>query len=444
MAAIAIEAKYRTPDPNTQIDLYEGLLRLSWDGNSIQGSGRLRFVWQPFPRLVFEFEMEIADIFNQSLQIDQDFKRVTVELLNAAGKGQGYVLGSTMNVGPSHFEKTLSGGIDGDFVLGNPCPTDTVLFHVPNFPKYLGESVTRSGGTWNGRLSFGSERFTIDLDEVGGNTALQRNLSASGGFAITHVGRMTRSDGAAIAFEDTTRLRWALRWWLSLVRSERTDPILLVGVHEGEEIWEIWERPVVAPLIARRTWLPVVLGSASGPGLTAMFRSLAGIHSKKVLAETIARAIDWYTQSVENAHQATTVILAQAGLELMSWLRLVEEGGLTEDGYKKLDASDALRLTLEFAGVELDVPAHVRDLYDAAERQMPKLDGPGAVVEIRNGTVHPKARARLSDDVVMEQGGDLAIRYLELLLLRRLGYLGPMFDRLKWGQPEPVPWDSDL
>jgi hypothetical protein len=137
------------------------------------------------------------------------------------------------------------------------------------------------------------------------------------------------------------------------------------------------------------------------------------------------------------------VILAQAGLELMTWLRLVSDGVLGQEASRKLDAADALRVTLELAGIDLAVPSAVVELFAATRRvegQSSELDGPGAVVELRNGTIHPKPLARLGEDVVMEQGGRLAIRFLEMLLLHRLGYVGDAYNRTNWISPELVPW----
>lgn len=170
-------------------------------------------------------------------------------------------------------------------------------------------------------------------------------------------------------------------------------------------------------------------------------RSLDELWDDPDLQRALTRAIDWYTQGVASSHLATTVILAQAGLELMSWLRLVRDVGLSDDSASKLTAADALRLTLSFAGIPIDVPPTATDLHQAAQAGpgLVQLDGPGAVTEIRNGVVHAKAPARFND-LAMHQGGQLALRMLELLLLARLNYTGRMYDRVDWSGPAEVPW----
>ena len=89
-----------------------------------------------------------------------------------------------------------------------------------------------------------------------------------------------------------------------------------------------------------------------------------------------------------------------------------------------------------------EVPSNAGKLLAAVQPTggLPLLDGPSAIVGIRNGSIHPKARQRLMGYDVMLEGGFLAIRFLELLLLQYLGYTGLLFDRIDWHGTEKVPW----
>jgi hypothetical protein len=161
------------------------------------------------------------------------------------------------------------------------------------------------------------------------------------------------------------------------------------------------------------------------------------------LERVISHAIDWYTQSVTTVHVETRVILAQAGLEIMSWLRLVTEIGMSESTFTNMPASDALRLALDHASVSAVIPSTLPALHSAARPQQGgagQLDGPGAIVEIRNGTLHPKPNLRLGSDLVMVEGGLLALRYLEMMLLHRLGFMGAVLNGVNHWETELVPW----
>jgi hypothetical protein len=268
---------------------------------------------------------------------------------------------------------------------------------------------------------------------------------ADGGYGITHAGS-ARTTAGDVNYAKVDDLVAVLTWWLSLLRSERTAAVLIVGVHEGERVWEKWRTPSVAPWFGWRSWLPQVLGSpiegAPAVDLSPPLTALWNMKSDETEWRASQRAVDWYTQSIQSTHLATTVVLAQAGLELLSWFRLVSDKVLREDAFGKLEAADALRLTLEMAGIGATVPPECPALAAAAQKtnSLPELDGPGVVVEIRNGTIHPKEGQRLGAPLVMKEGGDVAIGYLEQLLLNRLGYAGYMCNRAARGRVGPVPW----
>jgi hypothetical protein len=138
----------------------------------------------------------------------------------------------------------------------------------------------------------------------------------------------------------------------------------------------------------------------------------------------------------------TTVILAQAGLELVAWLNLIEVG-IDEGTINNWNAADEFRLVLTFAKIPLDIPVNFSKLLDEAKAKpgAEVLDGPGSVVSIRNGAVHPKLSARIKDTQAKIEGSILAIRYLELLILNRCRYLGPLRDRTNIAVDDaPVPW----
>jgi len=452
----AIEAIYETRAPNEPVVLYEGELSLVRGEKIATAPGSIRLAWEPFPRLAFELHIEGDRAFGDEFPSATESEEVYLQLPQNLGSGEAQILGSAININETVAERTFTGGIVGDFRWGNPAATESVIFHVPNFPDYMGDNITAGGSVWAGRLIAIAEGWRIELDSVVDDTRLRETLASRGGYAITHIGRATRTDGTAADFESVADLRRALFSWLSLVRGEQAEPVLFIGLHGGSRVWELWSRPSVAPWIAWRSWLPkVVMASDASPpvaDLSSLLGALIRMKSDPELDRTVSRARDWYLQSVETPHTATRVVLAQAGLELMSWLRLVGDVGISEDAFDRMQASDALRIALDYARVPLEVPAYAAELHAATRMQVggaQELDGPGAVVELRNGTVHPISRQRLADWMVELQGSLLATRYLELLLLHRLGYTGMTNDRIRWARPTPlggpvrVPWSSD-
>jgi hypothetical protein len=432
----AILSRYETLSPDEPIDLYEGGVTASWGGHTYIGSGSIRFEWQPFPRIAFDILLDVP------FEVPDSLEELELDLVDRAGRARAQPWQSLRDFDLGVNQRRVIGDISDDLVVGSPAPTGSIVFHLPNFPPYLGRRIQSKGQdgnkVWAGRLSASNSEWSVDIDSVPHLDALAKSMLTRTSHGITHVGCVTRLDGKPVQYAQVAGIRDTLNWWLSLLRSERTGPILVMGIHEGEATWEIWRTPSVAPWRGRRSWLPRIDPVDADPTLERVH----AISKNDELRRAITYAIDWYTQSVENTHLATTVILAQAGLELMSWLQLVQVVGLSEEVFDKMTAADALRITLAFARIPSEVPNNAVKVLAAAQPSggLPLLDGPSALVGIRNGSIHPKARQRLMGSDVMLEGGFLAIRFLELLLLRYLGYTGLLFDRIDWHGTEKVPW----
>jgi hypothetical protein len=445
MHADAITPLYTTEEPDTRVILHEGTIRLRAGDHEVEGPGSVYLDWQPTPRV--GFEVKIPANFDPDRPFDASGAvPVEVELPEIAGRGQGSVLRSTRPVRRSTH--TLYGAARGEFLIGNPCPTEVVLFHIPNFPWFHGKAITSEDGvaTWPGRLSATTTEWRIDLDAVRDNANLRRLLDAGGGYAFTHVGRLSRADDEAVPFEDLSRISAALDSWLSLLRSERSSPVLMAGVHRGEVTWEVWRTPAIARWKLRHSWLPeILIGPALGGkevDVGPILESLDAMRSDSELKSLVTLAIDWYTQAVESNDISTTIILAQAGLELMSWLCLARGSGISDESFDRFQAADALRIALRFASIDPGVPTSARSLFKATRksRQSVELDGPGGITAIRNSTIHPRGGERFSDREVVYEGGRIAIHYLELLILNQLGYVGAAINRVDESAPTLVPW----
>jgi hypothetical protein len=273
--------------------------------------------------------------------------------------------------------------------------------------------------------------------------SLLRPLNGTGGYLVTHVGRITRLDGKPIAYEAVDRLMQETCWWLSLLRGERTGPVLVVGVNDGHEVWERWDRATVSPWHGRWSWLPEFVhdGEVFSPVTDGGLLHQLDVHwPDGTWRDATSRVIDWYNQALSSS-SLSRIIMAQAGIELMSWYSLVAPGSLSEDGFDKLAAADSLRLALRFAQVDPAVPVSLGALDAAAAgpKGRKALDGPAAITEVRNGLVHPKASGRFADPGAQYEASVLAIRYLELLVLRSLNFDGSMWDRTRGVTGKP-PW----
>ena len=431
-----VPAVYQTLEPDQDVILYDGEMRVTKDADSMVGHGTIELEWEPQPRVIFTFDIPPEIDFRWTMEALSSFFEVTIELTGERhGRGSAHTTGLSISIvtGVS-YDRTLSGIVDDEFDVGDPAPTDSVVFHVPNFPRYIGTEISSNGAVWAGRLTTQTADWIVEMDAVPHHSDLRDKLEARGGYVINHVGRIRRVDGNPVGYDDMQDIGQVLRWWLSLLRAQRTEAMLLCGSHENRIVWERWRSPSVEPWIGRRGWLPDLLRPQAGASAVADFgpvlQTLLGMKSDPELSRVIPRAIDWYTQCATTVHMETRVILAQAGLEILSWLRLVGEIGISHDSFNRMDSSDTFRLALDHASVTSAVPIKLAALHAAAQTP-PNVDGPTAIADIRNGTVHPKPHQRFSDDQVVIECGQLALRYLELLLLHRLGYMGTALNRVK-------------
>lgn len=153
---------------------------------------------------------------------------------------------------------------------------------------------------------------------------------------------------------------------------------------------------------------------------------------------------------ISGNHSSTTaegkVMLAQAGIEFWTWVRLVLSGPLSAKGYEDLPAADRMRLLLDQASIPSDAPSGLPGLHRLAQQR--GMDGPEATVWVRNRAVHPRNPTQIYDiDNLVWESAQLLLGYGELLLLWWLGYDGrymPRYPPGRWvGSGVHVPWASD-
>ena len=136
---------------------------------------------------------------------------------------------------------------------------------------------------------------------------------------------------------------------------------------------------------------------------------------------------------------------------MLAWAILQHHGWLTSDviNQRDLNAAAKVRLLLGWAGVSTMLPADGFDALKARSRGLPKdWGGPEILFNVRNKLVHPPkklAGAEWPSSGEMVESWRLAGCYLELVVLRVLGYEGEYWSRLRrldryGADVEAVPW----
>lgn len=260
----------------------------------------------------------------------------------------------------------------------------------------------------------------------------------TGGMLITHAVRVERENGATFGLGRAQKILDRLGTFLSFSFGRRTRPFHIHGYRGlcGRK-WAILDLRPPLPIFpiphGTPPWLPQTGdGTNLGVDLSSAFNGFMSLAEDPGTLVILDRVIDWYSAALASFGSPASIVLAQAGLELLASRRISTEMKLSEKGRERLDATDQLRLLLAGTELPLDIPPGLPELSRGV------FSGPEAVTKARNEAVHPTERPRLTKAQTVEAQA-IAIWYLEMLLLRMMGHDGEYWDRLQ-KENRPVPW----
>ena len=216
----------------------------------------------------------------------------------------------------------------------------------------------------------------------------------------------------------------------------------------GKVCWEQWGERQVDPWERRLSWFDERHGGLLGEVFPGFWR----LWKNPRWRGPIKTAIYWYVRSNNTRGVGTdgAIVLAQAALEQLSWMFLVEERkALSPEGFEKLAAADTLRLLLSTLKIPLVVPSELKELEKLAKEF--NWDGPAAFTEMRNSMVHPGKMERQKKKLggsrlPITDAWRLGLWHLELALLALFEHNGVYASRLKLphtpGTVTNVPWST--
>ncbi|MDQ3578648.1 MAG: hypothetical protein M3443_13855, partial [Actinomycetota bacterium] len=275
-------------------------------------------------------------------------------------------------------------------------------------------------------------------------------IKETGSVAITHVMEIRRNDGATFSGADVTPLLETMHYGVSFALARWTPPALPVGLDaDGHRAWEEW-----APVICDAGGAPSAAAwwTSGSPdelvellsNLLPRFESADSFATKFLLASSVEAGLSRFVE-----HR---VLAAFSAIEQLSWTILKLRDGRTRAQYDEMDGACRLTKLLNRAKVPLTISTtHLTALAAFAKANKKPggpLDGPTAVVRVRNKIVHPKALQQALYDTprTIQDAWRLTCDYLRLLILREIGYVGtyqPFIDLVRLsGNTDPVPWAS--
>lgn len=323
-----------------------------------------------------------------------------------------------------------------------------LVFHVANFPNFLGgESssadfiyCTAAGGMKRlGNVILADPPWSIQLQAMVGTAKTIERLNSGGGYGITHVAELTRSDGSTFAADEAEDVLHKLYLFVSFARGAWAPVVLNAGFDTADNrVYENWGVQIGTPWESCRGWFDRNRGQALGavyPGFCALLRD-------PMIGQAVSRTLYWYLRSNRGGDGPgidSGIILSQAALELLASAYL-ESQKIKMPSRSR--AADQLREALRQLGIPVAIPDALAGLKEG-QRQSCWQDAPEAITRIRNELVHPKRKLPIKMGAVVPNAWSLAQWYIELLILRLSGYSGQYSNRLEasWvGEVEDVPW----
>jgi hypothetical protein len=235
---------------------------------------------------------------------------------------------------------------------------------------------------------------------------------------------------------------------LSLIAGQEIGVAPVVGMDPaGQVVWADWGAPRIRTGQSAWRWCPKQLVNQTLPALATGLSSLADDPALQLVVDRAGRHL-----LAANGPEVLDVRIpvACSGLELLGWAVLQRQQWLTKEGLSKLPAKSRVRLLLHWAGIPVEVPSQLVAL--AARRgRLGQSDvaGPELVFDVRNNLVHPPKRIdepEWPDRDQLLEAWQLAMWYLELVVIRLLGYEGEYLSRLQLEgsdlDTETVPWST--
>ena len=341
----ANEGLYHTPEPNAEVPVLSGRLRVT-AGGSVAGPGRIELCWLPEPRLRFRLDGSPRGVLTTE---------GIVRLWGQRAKGRCMI---TQRQPLHDLPEPIEGLINGPFAVGSNPQVARLVVHLVNFPDFIGSPIevgARHHIAGRALLSRSGWRFTID--GLPNTRRLFDSIRITGGYAITHVGVLEREDGTPFRPSEADDHLLGIGTFLSFAAGAWAFPQLHVGLAaDGSPAYrECGVRPV-HPWDGRFRWF----NDHDGASLERAFVSFDQLWARGEWREPLQKLIYLYVEANDRPPDVG-LVLAQAALEQMAWHLLVNDRRvLSRGGFAKLSAADQLRRLVKTCVIPLDTPSALK------------------------------------------------------------------------------------
>lgn len=410
------------------------------------GEGEAKLELLPKASIVFDAEFKDVDpkhIFSETLSQSEiesfSFNQHQIE---------GFNIGGHSDI-PTWRTKWLAKSEPVRLNLQANKETRKIIFHLFNFVDFSGaDSFINTEGSSRKRINsvtLNWNLYKIKIESLFSTKESIEILKNEGGYRLTQVGSIEKSDDSSFSDEEQKDLLEGLRYFISFAKGSWCSPICPVGLNASDEkVWYSLNSPD-KQWQSHSSWFD----SQHASDLEELFPLFMDIWKKENWKSTIKEILYWYLNANDPSRGVDAgLILSQAALERLSFEYVVNEKKLlSSKGFKDVWASDKFRLLFSSLDIPTAIPSTLPALINSA-KSYNWIDTPHALTEIRNSLIHPdhKKHGQIGTDLFIE-AWNLSLWYLEMAVLAICGYSGTYANRLtaqRWvGTVENAPWNKE-
>jgi hypothetical protein len=406
---VKAKSLYGTTVPNENILLFQGRIELHQNDNIYAfENARIEAMWPPTQYCFIKLpETQLPIVDGKQCLLDIPLRKVSgipVEVFRAINeKGYRVIFKAKQN-----------------FFVNGSKEFDLILASVPNF--------------FDMKLQLKTSNWDIRLEPANNIKDLVRVMSLQSGFALTHVAYIEQLNKERFDFDQASKILRSLETYISFMRGAWCGLFLPVGWLNDDISWYKWDLPMVMP------WRTTPVYWCNTFDIVELSKAFDKFMSLPEHLELI-NVISFYTGA--NGYEAPdiSVIMTQLALELLVALYAPE-------GPYKEDKDIKIRRLLTKKRISTEIPFELEQLKKYCEQNIKdgtQIDGPKAIVYLRNSFMHPK-RDNIKKIVqvpvsVMVEATSLGLAYIELILLESLGYNGQYTDRFT-KRSQKVQWSE--
>ena len=214
-------------EPNQPITV-ESTDIVEMDGQSMDVTVNIMFRLLPFPAVVIEAD-ELPNLVLKK-------ERFEIALANGA---RLEAMVRSFNLGTRRG--SLIPARQPVNVIDKGAPLRLLHFSILNFPEFFGQHDQWSGDRRLGVAKLQAGPWITKITAAPNLDKPQKTLKADGGYAVTHTGLITRSDGGIFSVEDVEKFLSGLRAFLPLARGTSCGLANVEGKDQhGGQCWVRW------------------------------------------------------------------------------------------------------------------------------------------------------------------------------------------------------------